>query len=56
MTLGKLVIKFPESRGRICGSPEGVSPRDFYKSSRDVMVLVCHVMVLVCNTMIDEEI
>ena len=29
MTLGKLVIKFPESRGRICGSPEGVSPRDF---------------------------
>ena len=60
MTLGKLVIKLPESRGRICGRPEGVSPRDFYKSSRGLrghlITNFPNVMVLVCNTIIDEEI
>ena len=33
MTWGKLAIKFPRSRGKICESPRA-KPEDFYKSSR----------------------
>ena len=40
--------------------PSGVSPREFYKSSRGLrghlITNFPNVMVLVCNTMIDEEI
>ena len=53
MTLGKSVIKCPRK-------PEGVSPRDFHKSSRGLrghlITNFPNVMVLVYNTMIDEEI